>query len=1171
MALPPDRPNLRFLDQLGSGGMGAVYRAWDLSMGAEVAAKQVLVPGPDSAAQLKHEFRMSRGAVHPNLVALYELVVDDLGAFFTMELVPGSEIVPYLRRGLPPGVPLDPEGVAELRRVFSGLVDGVRALHRAGVVHRDLKPANVLVTAAGRVVVLDLGVAAPWGQNAGPMPVTPVGTPSYMPPEQAHGLEPVPASDAWALGCILSESLTGVRGWGSMWGAGAMSASAFPIERPDGPDDLVELSMRLRAWEPVERTTLEAAGEVFGGAASARVSGWAPLREPQFFDRDDERQALRDQLDGEGPALVLVQGEAGRGKSAMVRDVLRVLQASAAHVVVSGRCDVAESVPFQAWDGVVDALSERLLAMRPAEVEQVRLTNPGALLSAFPVLGRVPSFGGDIARAPPVDPIEWQQEAFAAFVDLLEKLGKIRRLVIAIDDVAEGDEDSARLLAAVLRSPTLNAAVVLIGRDGAASPLLAAIRDPNPAWCVLQINVGPLATPDAVAVLADLGVDSSRPDFDALVKQAEGSPFLLTELAQQARDGWTVRSVDEAIGHRVATLDSDARAILVAAAVCRVPDAPDFLGAVAEMGAGVREACYRLRRLRLLRSVAGVPRERLEPHHDRVAAVVLAGLSADELSRLHDRAAGLLRARPGGEPNRRLRHLVGANRVAEAAVCAGEAGRLALDALAFEAAVVVFSHAVELEPTVQRLVDLAEALRLAGRLSESGAALERAACRVEPGDPRAWDLHRGAGEAWLRAGDLAQGLAVLTPLLEQVGVRLPATAGEATAEGLWLRIRFMLFGNWGKQGAQVPTPEDTRRMDLLWSVATGMSMLDPARGDVLGLRHLLEAGRQGGPSRRMRALCFEASNQALVGSALFIGRARALVERAAPLAAETGLPADRAWMLMARTTVLGLSGKFRESARLALEAEVVYSEQCTGVDWELVVLRTYVNGALAHLGEVRLLQERVVRGLEDALRRDHVLAATVHRAGTPSLAWLWLDRPEVTLSPDAVPPESEGVVFSALQYFSLIATVRALLYTGDIAGARARIDGDWAPMQAGGYLGFAYTRCEMLVLRAQVLAASGELTGLGAMATRIAKDTPLAHAGPFGALVRALAMPSALAFTAAAEAFEARELSVSAAACRWRSARLDGRVEAAEGIVSAARTSGIVNPERYFIAFAPVV
>ena len=1038
------------------------------------------------------------------------------------------------------------------------------------MVHRDLKPANVLVTSAGRVVVLDLGVAAPWGQNAGPSSVTPVGTPSYMPPEQALGQDPVPASDAWALGCILSESMTGVRGWGAMWGAAAMSAGAFPMERPDGPDDLVELSMRLRAWEPTDRMTLEAAAEVLGGAAAVSVSGWAPLREPQFFDREDERQALRAQIDGDGPSLVIVQGEAGRGKSAVVREVLRVVQASPAHVVVSGRCDDAESVPFRAWDGVVDALSERLLAMRATEVEAISLRNPGALFSAFPVLGRVPSFNADTARAPSVAPIEWQKEAFAGFVDLLEQVGRLRRVVIAIDDVAEGDEDSARLLAAVLRSPSLNAAVVLIGRDGAASPLLAAIRAPHPAWCVLQLNVGPLATTDAAAMLVDLGVDRSRPDFDALVAQADGSPFLLTELAQQARDGWTVRSIDEAIRLRVSTLDADARALLVAASVCAAPDGPDFLGAVAGLSAGVREAVYRLRRLRLLRSVAGVPRERVEPHHDRVAAVVLAELPRDVLSRLHDRAAELLGARPGGEPNRRLRHLVGAGKVVEAAVCAVEAGGLALEALAFEAAVALYGQAVELEPTVERLVLLAEALRLAGRLSESGAALERAACLVESGDPRAWDLHRGAGEAWLRAGDLAQGLAVLTPLLEQVGVRLPATAGAATAEGLWLRIRFMLFGNLGRQGASSPTPDSTRRMDLLWSVTTGLSMLDPARGDVLGLRHLLDAGRQGDPSRRARALGFEASNEALVGNGFFLGRARALLERAEPLAADTGLPADRAWVLLARTTVHGLAGEFRESAQLGLEAERLYVGECTGVDWELMALRTYVNGALAQLGEVRLLQDRVVRGLDDALRREHVLAAMVHRAGQPALAWLWLDRPEVILASEALPPESPGVDFSALRYFSMVATVRARLYSGDPTGARAALDLSWAGMLAAGYLGFAYTRVEMFVLRSQVQAASGELAGLSSAAGRIAKDTPLAHAAAYAALVRALAAPSAVTFAAAGEAFEARELAVSAAACRWRAARLDGRMADAETIIATARASGIVNPERYFVGFAPV-
>jgi serine/threonine protein kinase len=137
--------------RLGEGGMGVVYEAFDRARQHKVALKTLFRVDAAGIYRLKQEFRALSGVAHPNLVALYELFAEAELWFFTMELVDGRELVAALRDGAAPG-----DGA--LRDAFAQLVHGVQAIHAAGKLHRDLKPSNVLLTADGRVVILDFGL-----------------------------------------------------------------------------------------------------------------------------------------------------------------------------------------------------------------------------------------------------------------------------------------------------------------------------------------------------------------------------------------------------------------------------------------------------------------------------------------------------------------------------------------------------------------------------------------------------------------------------------------------------------------------------------------------------------------------------------------------------------------------------------------------------------------------------------------------------------------------------------------------------------------------------------------------------------------------------------------------------------------------------------------------------
>jgi serine/threonine protein kinase len=153
--------------ELGAGSMGVVYEAIDRLSGARVALKALPFSDASAVSQFKHEFRSLAALVHPNLVSLYELVVEDDRWFFTMELVEGPDFLTWARGAR--GAPRDPPraGLAfntvvdeqRLRSAIVQLAEGVAALHDNGVLHRDLKPSNVLVRNDGRLAILDFGIA----------------------------------------------------------------------------------------------------------------------------------------------------------------------------------------------------------------------------------------------------------------------------------------------------------------------------------------------------------------------------------------------------------------------------------------------------------------------------------------------------------------------------------------------------------------------------------------------------------------------------------------------------------------------------------------------------------------------------------------------------------------------------------------------------------------------------------------------------------------------------------------------------------------------------------------------------------------------------------------------------------------------------------------------------
>jgi serine/threonine protein kinase len=214
----------QFLEKLGAGGMGEIYKAQDTRLNRFVAIK-VLTSGavgdPDRRRRFIQEAQAASALNHPNIITIHDIVSEGGTDFMVMEFVSGKTLVDLIPKG---GL-----RVSQVLKYSVQMADALQAAHNAGIVHRDLKPGNVMVTDSGLVKVLDFGLAkltdrGPLTTLSGPNDATQtiaeapltvegsiIGTVSYMSPEQAQGKKVDTRSDIFSYGVVLYEMVTGAR------------------------------------------------------------------------------------------------------------------------------------------------------------------------------------------------------------------------------------------------------------------------------------------------------------------------------------------------------------------------------------------------------------------------------------------------------------------------------------------------------------------------------------------------------------------------------------------------------------------------------------------------------------------------------------------------------------------------------------------------------------------------------------------------------------------------------------------------------------------------------------------------------------------------------------------------------------------------------------------------
>jgi serine/threonine protein kinase len=230
--------------RLGRGGMGVVYAARDRTLDREVAIKVLdAVADADAARRLQDEARILARLEHPGIVPVHDAgSLADGRVFYVMKLVRGARLDQALG---------DHTSLVERLDLFTRIAEAVSFAHAQGIVHRDLTPANIMIGRFGEVLVLDWGVARILGRTSDQEGI--VGTPGYMPPEQASGLSETAdvRADVFALGALL-EAMVPAPGSRPLTAIANKARAAAVTDRYQTVEALARDLARYRQGQPVE-------------------------------------------------------------------------------------------------------------------------------------------------------------------------------------------------------------------------------------------------------------------------------------------------------------------------------------------------------------------------------------------------------------------------------------------------------------------------------------------------------------------------------------------------------------------------------------------------------------------------------------------------------------------------------------------------------------------------------------------------------------------------------------------------------------------------------------------------------------------------------------------------------------------------------------------------------
>jgi eukaryotic-like serine/threonine-protein kinase len=1071
----PDNSRFARIEGIGQGSMCSVFKSRDLRFGDVVALKTLRQPDANSLYRLKQEFRALSTIDHPNLVSFYELVGSKDGWFVTMELVEGQDFQQWCRRTDTGALHRFDE--LKLRSALRQIAEGVATLHESGHIHRDLKAENVLVTAAGRVVILDFGLVLEYDTEftEGTLHQNLAGSAAYMSPEQSLGEVVGPASDWYSVGVMLYEALTGR--WpfeGNIYEILMAKHEGEPPPPssfvPEVPADLNWLCMALLRRRPSERIGV---GQILAqlssrrpmldmGAAhdyNTRLNLFAELK--RCFDRSQRG----------GPVVCRVTGEAGVGKSGIIREFIRRLRREGGPHALKGCCYEWERVPHKALDGVLDNLSRVFRREASLDTSEISDEDLACLGEVFPVIRRVDS----LDREFPDTCTSWSRaERRAAtlrgFCGLLRAASKTAPLLVFLDDVQWGDVQSAAFLSEAVAALKDVPLLVLICDDSVDTGgfLQTCVRTlEREDIPITRVEVRPLPLDEAAAVAGSLlRMPSHRDVVQHIAREAAGAPARIVELSRlhlvrsagkSARGD--VAAFDSVGSATIANLPASALRLLRLTAVAGGSILTDVVIGAAALGEDSFDALSTLRAHQLVDVTAWISEDRVEIASSEIRDYLVARLQAKELEQLYYDLAIALELSDAEDPRSLVRYYLGAGRYSRASLVAMRAASGAAAREEYSEVAWLLDRALDLgtwSPVEQRAlyVRLGEARARVGVGAQVARVFEAA---MEPKDPTPFQL--AAMEQWLAAGEVARGDMHLRSLLSDHGY--PRLGGA-----LWQRLTTYFWDQdypWPEMGDTSDSQEDFI-CDVVAKAALTLSWTDRN----LGYRVLMAARRKlssrVGKEQRARLYANQAFYQIQRG-----GDPSDYLARCEQIASERGSHDLLAYTRLLEGQIALIQGQWIDALLAAGAAEQIFEDHCNEQLWQHRLAKYIVLKSQLHRGDWSSVSEHL-RALRAGLEHEeNALWATLVTAGLG--AWLRMAEDEAELGAREVVeilrlwPTTE---FWLPHAYAITALGNLYLYMNEPDEAWALLQSSWRLMRAKHSQLDATTRAQLYVLRAKV-------------------------------------------------------------------------------------------------------
>ncbi len=996
------------LSVLGSGGFGRVLRVRDRESGSEVALKQLHHINPESLLRFKKEFRSLADVHHPNLVRFGELYEGEGDWAFSMELVPGVDLVSWARAGEnDPGF-----DEARVRAGFGQLAEALEALHGHGLLHRDVKPSNVKVTPAGRVVLLDFGLVSHLVRE-GHTAHDASGTAAYMAPEQATAQRVFASADFYALGVMLYEALCGRLPFEGTHFQVLLNKQRRAPPPPSShvrgiPRDLERLCMALLDRDPARRPQ---SGAVLAGLGRAPVEpspfSRSGVSEGVFVGRSRELDQLFRQFEQSVQGklrLVMLEGESGVGKSTLVRRFVRDLRQRRGDVLVlEGRCHAAEQVPFKMFDAWVDDLARFLSELTRYSCDAVLPTVAGALPVLFPVLSRVEAIHEAHARlSMHTDRVD-RYTMFVAFAELLSRIAEKTPVVITIDDLQWSDEESMQLLRVMFEAQsTARALLVATVRpldevEGRLTLELQALRHEPHVTC---LRVGQLDESDARALGAHWsGKDASDPRVEELWRDTRGHPLFIAELAVHVDDTErkAASGLDETLRRRARSLGLGPRALLELLAVASAPVPFKVLASALDVDG---EELSRLSsQLRSARLASQVRRAELACYHDRIREAVLSGIEPRASAVLHQRLAVAWSKHEGVDPAQIARLFLGAASEELALPWLARAAAHCMATAAFERACDHYRTLLSLGEDRFDAAQLhetelgyADALAAAGRYAESARVLLATLGRAKESERHMLQVR--AAQQLLQAGHVEEGVKAAKLALDEVDLAWPESTFGVAVRLLWGRLALSMRRRSTVLRVEADVPARAQaQLETLWRLWYPLIWADMLRSVELAGRYANKARQLGSARHVGLSACGEAVLLAMRGAKTELidaefARARACVDACRADDLEVYLDFTQGYASF-------IGWDLRSALEKLARAEWRYRTEKPGEAWMLANVRGAMLAAHYNLGEFQRLNELASTWIREAdARGDRFSLATCSVLGLGNARHLMRDDPD---------------------------------------------------------------------------------------------------------------------------------------------------------------------------------